>query len=452
MTFLKRTVATVAALAVCAGLALADFVTTANPVHPNGTRATVDVPADLHIRNIGGSDGAGLCVGTSNELVGRWQSIAFLDGFQKWLAKRPGGSYPEMFARDLKLFAASKGQPLPRHIQHTGGDIEFLRLAIKTRRAVGLTYAGHDPFYGAQGIAHMVTAAHLDGKLGAIIDNNEPGRWRWMDDSQLVNRWLGKLDNGKPILVWTGRGWMEVGGGWAVVWLDSPPPPMDKTARDYLPERPIVPQDEEEKEENPAPPQVVAGPWQAEAGENPALLNGVNSEHLQAKMRYWINGQECDRCDAMKLLRGDDGLTDDSALPFVTVVSSGTAEEIAAVKLAGEKFRGKFHLNVVKPDSWLVTSGRVKSKVTAQFADGKTVFASDVLDAKTLEEAIKKALKIEDPPPVMPQPKPPVLPDAPKVDPAQPPLPPTPAPDAPKKQWLVWLALAAFIWWITKPR
>lgn len=440
---MKRFVLAVVLLAALTGIALADFVTTSNPVHPNGTRATIDVPAEQHIRNIGGSDGAGLCVITSNELAGRWQSIDFLSGAQKWFAKRPGGSYPEMLARDLKLFAASKNAPLPKHIQHTGGDIEFFRLAMKTRRSVSITYAGHDNFYGAQGIAHMVTGAHLDGQLGAIIDNNEPGRWRWMKDGTLVNRWLGRHDSGKPILVPTGRGWMEVGGGWLVVWLDSPPPPQDKSARDYLPERPTVPKDGEALPEDDGAPEKATAPgrfWGDDPSENPLLLNGVNSEFLQPRMRYWINGEECCRKDALRALVGaEDGLVDDSAKPFLTVVSTGSAEDIAALK-AAEQFKDRLHLNVVRPDSWLVASGRVKAKVIAQFADGKTVFVSEKLDAETLVTAAKKALKIEDPKP------------GPKVEPDAPALPTPPAPDAPKRQWALWLAALALLWWITKPK
>jgi len=430
--------------------ARADFITTGNPVHPGGTRATVDIPGDQHIRNIGGSDGAGLCVGTSNEVAGRWQNLGELAGFQKWLSKRPGGSYPEMLEKDLKTFASSKGVAVPRHVQHTGGDVEFLRRAVKTRRMTSITYGGHDNFYGEQGIAHMVNCAHLDGKLGAIIDNNEPTNWRWMNDTQLVNRWLGKRDNGQPIYVYDrfGRAF-EVGGGWAVVWLTAPPPPIDTTARSYLPESSAP---ANMLEDEPIPEPIQPNPERPDLRPERNFLDrnfGIDGGHFKPKMRYWVDGVECDRHEAMRIVVGaDDVLTDDSEKPYLSFVVDDKALR-AKLEAAVAPYSGKIHVNFYTPDSWVVKT-RLSAKVTAQLPysqGGKAVFRGESLTEADAVVAAKKALGIVDP--VIPPPDKPVVPK-PDTDPKQPDKSPDAKPDSqPQPQpatptniplWLVALA------------
>jgi hypothetical protein len=110
------------------------------PAGPGGRRAVIDLPTQLHMRNTGGSDGAGLCVGTSVEMAARWHGIHVLDGFQAWLKRRPGGSYPSKLTADLKAFCASKGVPVPPHVQTTGGDVSLLDAAFATRRMVCMTW------------------------------------------------------------------------------------------------------------------------------------------------------------------------------------------------------------------------------------------------------------------------------------------------------------------------
>jgi hypothetical protein len=74
------------------GLAQADFQPTKTPLSPDGHRAVIDLPSSLHMKNVGGSDGAGLCVYTSVTHAARWQNLPQMDGFRKWAERRPGGS------------------------------------------------------------------------------------------------------------------------------------------------------------------------------------------------------------------------------------------------------------------------------------------------------------------------------------------------------------------------
>ncbi|AMV28784.1 hypothetical protein VT84_30605 [Gemmata sp. SH-PL17] len=195
-----------AALILCAGAAVAAFQPTREPVSPDGTAAVVDLPAARHIRNVGGSDGAGLCVFTSVQHAADWQNVRVLDGFREWMRRRPGGGWPEKLDDMLAKFAREKGVTLPPYIQHTGGDDSFLELALKTDRMPSVTYAGNDDFYRGT-IAHMVNLAHMDANRAAIIDNNRPGVWVWMSRSEFLSRWRANS------------------GGWAVVFLAEPPPP-----------------------------------------------------------------------------------------------------------------------------------------------------------------------------------------------------------------------------------
>ncbi len=197
--------------ALCVGVGQAQrFDPTPTP-DKGGTRAVIDLPASQHMRNVGGSDGLGLCVFTSLVHSARWQNLTDLAGYRQWMQARPGGGYPSKVDATLKAYCREKGVSVPAYIQHTGGDSEFLDLAVKTGRCPAVTYCGPDDFYRGV-VAHMVTLAHLDPNTAAIIDNNRPGVWVWMSRADFLARWRGN------------------GGGWAVVFLAAPPPPHDSLA------------------------------------------------------------------------------------------------------------------------------------------------------------------------------------------------------------------------------
>lgn len=207
----------------------AGFVATPVPAH-SGVRAVADLPTSQHKRNVGGSDGAGLCVYTSAWHAAIWQSVSDAYDFREWMRKRPGGSYPQKFDTTLQQYCKDKGVPVPQYIQHTGGDEQFLKLALKTGRMVSVTYCGVDTAdrYGNAVIAHMVNLCYLDDEHAAILDNNFPGSWLWMPAKEFLARWRGTQTNGRPFTI---RG-TPVGGGWAIVWLASPPAPY--------PEQPVA--------------------------------------------------------------------------------------------------------------------------------------------------------------------------------------------------------------------
>lgn len=200
------------------------FVSTKEPVSATGVKSCCDLPASMHMRNSGGNDrtkdnprglpghGYGLCVFTSIEIMSRWLNVMEVAGFQKWMENKPGGGFPAKVDQMIAAFCKEKGIAVPEYVQHTGGDDAFLDLAVSTGRGACVTYAGFDGFYKDQWgrdcwIDHMVYLAHLDQDWAAIIDNNRPGSWVWMSRKEFLTRWRAR------------------GGGWAFVFLASPPPP-----------------------------------------------------------------------------------------------------------------------------------------------------------------------------------------------------------------------------------
>lgn len=175
------------------------------PVGPDGkTEVSCDLPVGQRTRNVGGRDGAGLCVFTSIGHAARWQNESRLVDFQAAMRKEPGGGYPakvdQMFARYGRGAA---------YLQYEGRDPSILREALRSGRMPSVTYNGHDPHY-AGSIAHMVNLVHLDERWAVVLDNNFVGENElvWLTPEDFQRRWLGG------------------GGGWAVILLSPPPPPV----------------------------------------------------------------------------------------------------------------------------------------------------------------------------------------------------------------------------------
>lgn len=185
-----------------------------------GEQVTVDLPDGQHLKNMGGSNGAGLCVFTSIDHAARYQDVPSLIGFRDYMTKFPGGGWPQKVDEYIPRMAASKGMAAPDYVQHTGGDAEFLKLALTTGRYPCVTYDGRDGVFYRGSIAHMVNLVHLSDRLAVIHDNNYPGKYLWMTPDEFLSRWRGN------------------GGGWAVVLLAPPPPPIPTNRRS--PDQPAI--------------------------------------------------------------------------------------------------------------------------------------------------------------------------------------------------------------------
>jgi hypothetical protein len=464
------------------------------PVAPDGTKAVVDLPTSQHMRNVGGSDGAGLCVFTSIQHSAYWQNVRALDGFRQWMQRRPGGGWPEKVDKMFAQFCKEKGVAVPAYIQHTGGDPVFLELALRTGRCPGVTYNGRDDFYRST-IAHMVSLAHLDKTHAAIIDNNRPGVWLWMTREEFLSRWKGG------------------GGGWAVVLLDPPPTPHPDAPKFFggcacggececkpgacpakcptvfgqcpggrcgtggrgpvgplaspfapapafapfvpapvapaIPAAPVAPAAGPEPIGNPPTErhewgQFAGGGWgwrlkaDPPAAEAAPLENfGIDLAKIHGGKAYSLNGQEVTREEALSVF--GDGLKDDSDRWNVAAV--GDAGFLALVKADVAALpadaRGKVHVQLYAPDRWEVAALSLAPGVTLRKPAGTSRVAATVGTVAAGEYGAGKLaelLALDGGPTWKPKPKPepkPVDPVKPAPDDKAKPAPVDPANPAP---------------------
>ncbi|MFO0824577.1 MAG: hypothetical protein U0792_15905 [Gemmataceae bacterium] len=401
--------------------AFGQFTTTREPERDH-VRATADLPASQHKRNAAGSDGLGLCVYTSTWHAALWQSVSELYGFRDWMTHKPGGSYPEKFEATLSAYCKERGIPCPGYVQHTGGDADFLALALKTGRMVCVTYCGVDGpgRYGNAVIGHMVNLVHLDEQRAAILDNNFPGTWLWMSRGDFLARWRGVQPDGRPFLARDGRGRaMPIGGGWAIVLLQSPPPPYptEGVASDegrgvsqiqQCPngECPLLAPSQgvwlantngrewgfwvngkcvaaafrdghvEATNEHgiatgvritppaPLPSSLTTKHVRVEppATEEPFPQGGVLPERLTSVTRYWRNGERCTKDEAHSALR----LADDSERWNLTIVGEPdftrhVRDDLATLPAA---MRAKLHIQSYLPTDWQISQFKLAPGVT----------------------------------------------------------------------------------------
>lgn len=469
------------------------FEPTREPVSPNGTRATIDLPASQHMKNVGGSDGSGLCVFTSVQHAAYWQNVRELDGFRAWMQRRPGGGWPEKLDQMFTQFCREKGVSVPAYIQHTGGDESFLELALKTDRMPAVTYAGRDDFYNGR-IAHMVNLAHLDASRAAIIDNNRPGVWVWMTRAEFLSRWR------------------DMQGGWAVVLLADPPPPIPEAmtraeflslwrgtqggwavdllaapcvcgnncsckpgecpgkcpvvfgqcpgGRCPLPSAPTV-SPAPVADSNPIgnPPtdrhewrQFADGAWGWRFKEEPAKVeaagvenHGVDPSKIHAHPHYSINGSPCTKEQAERILVGADGLKDDSDRWHLTAVGDAAllAQFKADVAQLPTETRAKLLVQTYGPDAWTVNAYRLPAGVSLRRpSPGRTA-----ADVGAIPPGSYTAAKLTDllSLPTGPTPKPPAPAPAPGPDVQPAPPPPAPKPSSGSLGWLIAIVLAVVL-------
>ena len=176
----------------------------------DGVAVACDLPAERHLKNVGGSDGAGLCVFTSGDMSADWCNEPAIRGFRDWMKSRPGGGTPNKVKQMITEISRERGVPEPPYIQVTNGDESILEEAHATRRILNVTYGGSDGIYYRGYVPHMVCLVCYDKKAdrAAILDNNYPGQLLWMSCADFVQRWKAG------------------GGGWAWCLLQPGPPPV----------------------------------------------------------------------------------------------------------------------------------------------------------------------------------------------------------------------------------
>ncbi len=180
---------------------------------PDGTETiAIDLPPSMRLKNVGGRDGAGLCVFTSGNHAAYWQSVTCLYDFQKRMRAKPGGGYPDKVDKCLKEFCPAIDG---KYLQNTESTLAFLRDVIDSGRMPCITYDGSlDPHYGFKHVEHMTNLWHLSDKWAAVFDNN------FIGDQQVV--WMSPA----------ALEWMHTSGltrkGWSWVFLAPGPLPLPR--------------------------------------------------------------------------------------------------------------------------------------------------------------------------------------------------------------------------------
>ncbi|OJW20464.1 MAG: hypothetical protein BGO49_04445 [Planctomycetales bacterium 71-10] len=167
--------------------------------------ANAPIPAEMHIRNEGSDvDGAGLCVISSILANGMYQGVPGLEsgkGSELWKRAKaePGGYYPEKLEKLLKEVL-----PDEKWFSWEGEGTDLVRAYNAKGYPVGST-TNTGELYEGKPVHHMISDAHLDEAVACIIDNNDPGKYRWVTAAEFARRFP---DGGK---------------GWGFVWLRLPP-------------------------------------------------------------------------------------------------------------------------------------------------------------------------------------------------------------------------------------
>jgi hypothetical protein len=182
------------------------------PTLDDGTEIDLDLPTRLHVRNRGGSDGAGLCVFASMRHSGLWADEPVFAAMFEWMFTRPGGGYPEKVDRMINRYCTVEGKPVPPYVQIEGSDLEPLRRAVRAGLMPGVTYyRSPTGRYGGRRIPHMVSLVAAGEKWWAILDNNFPGTIEWMSQEEFLRSYTDGS-----------------GKGWAIIPLTPGPPPLPR--------------------------------------------------------------------------------------------------------------------------------------------------------------------------------------------------------------------------------
>ena len=178
-----------------------------------------DYPELRRMKNVGGSDGAGLCVFTSIAHSFDWHAMPWGRYFREWMRKRPGGGWAEKVTNELRKYCQESRIEMPDVLQVYPTSemklpkiIDLMAEAVQAGHMVGMTYC-YSPTSGRYGgtIAHMVNCVGArmgpDKNIWAILDNNYIDGIQWMDEKTLAKVFGGN------------------GGGWFVAVLNRPDPP-----------------------------------------------------------------------------------------------------------------------------------------------------------------------------------------------------------------------------------
>lgn len=165
-----------------------------------GESANAPIPPAMHIRNEGGSDGAGLCVISSVTINGHYQGVPGLDAGKGSLLWRTAKARPGGYSPDKLASLVDEVMPDERYASYVGTNPAILDRLSGEGYPVGATMST-GALYGYRPIHHMISLAHYrTGGYACVVDNNDPGKYHWMPADEFARRWI------------------DGGVGWAWIW------------------------------------------------------------------------------------------------------------------------------------------------------------------------------------------------------------------------------------------
>lgn len=163
-----------------------------------GTTASAPIPADQHIRNEGGSDGAGICVVTTGTVNGRFQGVPGLERgrdslFWQTAKHRPGGHGPDKLGALIK-----ETLPGVQWSSTVTTDPSILDELSRKGVPIASTMRYGQGYPGT--IHHDVSVIEYrtDG-MACIVDSNFPGQFHWMPAAEFARR---SIDGGSAWYWW----------------------------------------------------------------------------------------------------------------------------------------------------------------------------------------------------------------------------------------------------------
>lgn len=148
----------------------------------NKERPIVNPPLKDRQKNWRSNQREGSCVWASTITLLRWQGR--YNTAEKIRRTYGNGEWPDDWAKKMEK------EDL-RYAFVTNGDVKFLEWACRTRRGAAVTIMGG---------AHMVNLVHLDSNWACLLDNNNPGNYKWVPRAAFLAEWRASYGWGLSVI------------------------------------------------------------------------------------------------------------------------------------------------------------------------------------------------------------------------------------------------------------
>ena len=169
-----------------------------------GISPNAPIAPTYHVRNEGGSNGAGLCVISSALCNGMYQGVPDLADGKDSALWRTAKSRPGGYSPDKLTGLIDEVMPDEKYANYITRDPAILDKLSAQGYPIGATM-NTGQLYSYAPIHHMISLVHHQkGGYACVVDNNDPGKYHWMPTAEFDRRWI------------------DGGTGWAFIWTRKP--------------------------------------------------------------------------------------------------------------------------------------------------------------------------------------------------------------------------------------